>query len=298
MAVADSLSGVRSCLGRSMSCVWQSMSSAPPGPFPLSAMLAVGVAISAAAVCLTAAREASKGLQSPSSLFTALAAAVIASALAPVAVALYGLAVRRQYLAADPDKIAAAPPASELSDYCSPLVECCSGAMANLGLLLLHILAFAFVAVSLALFAATGAASVLSRAGAVGWACGDVRDDLPHPLPEVLANATAALSLCRSASACPATALCGAVAQLHEGSADVSCFRLAANLHTSPAPSSGHGRSARRGLLHRRAAWTRRAPTSPPSPTPPTPTCAGRAPTARARAWRVCGGPRRRSAPR
>ncbi|EOD19514.1 hypothetical protein EMIHUDRAFT_102171 [Emiliania huxleyi CCMP1516] len=208
---------------------------APPGPVPLVALAASAAAISAAAICLTAAREASKGLQSPSSLFTALAAAVIGPALAPVAVALYGLAVRRQYLAADPDKIAAAFPASELSNYCSPLVECCSGAVTNLGMLLLHILAFAFVAVSLALFAATGAASALSYSGAAGWACGDVRDDLAHPLPEVLANATAALSLCRSASACPATALCAAVAQLHEGSADVSCFRLAANLHLAGA---------------------------------------------------------------
>lgn len=164
MAVAD---GVRSCLGRSMSCVWQSMSSAPPGPFPLSAMLAVGIAIAGVAVASVAVDDANELLGKGNMVSVIAIVSMAVLMVTPLLVAVYGLYCRCIFLRDLPTEDEKQE-ARESRGRLGRVLSCTRGCAYSIAVFLLHLLTIASLAISVALVLIMGTGFIVSLAGDEG----------------------------------------------------------------------------------------------------------------------------------
>ncbi|EOD32148.1 hypothetical protein EMIHUDRAFT_202759 [Emiliania huxleyi CCMP1516] len=176
MAVAD---GVRSCLGRSMSCVWQSMSSAPPGPFPLSAMLAVGIAIAGVAVASVAVDDANELLGKGNMVSVIAIVSMAVVMVTPLLVAVYGLYCRCIFLRDLPTEDEKQE-ARESRGRLGRVLSCTRGCAYSIAVFLLHLLTIASLAISVALVLIMGTGFIVSLAGDEG--CSQAKQK-PQPAP-------------------------------------------------------------------------------------------------------------------
>lgn len=180
MAVAD---GVRSCLGRSMSCVWQSMSSAPPGPFPLSAMLAVGIAIAGVAVASVAVDDANELLGKGNMVSVIAIVSMAVLMVTPLLVAVYGLYCRCIFLRDLPTEDEKQE-ARESRGRLGRVLSCTRGCAYSIAVFLLHLLTIASLAISVALVLIMGTGFIVSLAGDEG--CSQAKQK-PQPAPVITA---------------------------------------------------------------------------------------------------------------
>ena len=179
MAVA----GVRSCLGRSMSCVWQSMSSAPPGPFPLSAMLAVGIAIAGVAVASVAVDDANELLGKGNMVSVIAIVSMAVLMVTPLLVAVYGLYCRCIFLRDLPTEDEKQE-ARESRGRLGRVLSCTRGCAYSIAVFLLHLLTIASLAISVALVLIMGTGFIVSLAGDEG--CSQAKQK-PRPAPVITA---------------------------------------------------------------------------------------------------------------
>jgi hypothetical protein len=143
------------------------MSSAPPGPFPLSAMLAVGIAIAGVAVASVAVDDANELLGKGNMVSVIAIVSMAVLMVTPLLVAVYGLYCRCIFLRDLPTEDEKQE-ARESRGRLGRVLSCTRGCAYSIAVFLLHLLTIASLAISVALVLIMGTGFIVSLAGDEG----------------------------------------------------------------------------------------------------------------------------------